>query len=113
VHDEDAIQSYVHYNRWQFVWLLLARSRLTVIARVLVAAIIDIYAVVSMDPGDQTVRLEFAVKQGVRPFGPQLLANQRFSLDASFREFFFSKRTFKAFPGGHLYSFIITHAGFC
>ncbi|ELR21448.1 GTPase activating Rap/RanGAP domainlike 3, putative [Acanthamoeba castellanii str. Neff] len=50
-----------------------------------------IYAVVSMDPGDQTVRLEFAVKQGVRPFGPQLLANQRFSLDASFREFFFSK----------------------
>jgi hypothetical protein len=58
-----------------------------------------------MDPGDQTVRLEFAVKQGVRPFGPQLLANQRFSLDASFREFFFSKRTFRALPGGHLFLF--------
>lgn len=67
------------------------------------STIIDIYAVVSMDPGDQTVRLEFAVKQGVRPFGPQLLANQRFSLDASFREFFFSKRTFWALPGGHLF----------
>jgi hypothetical protein len=27
-----------YYNRWQFVWLLVAKSRLTVIARVLVAS---------------------------------------------------------------------------
>jgi hypothetical protein len=54
---------------------------------------LDIYAIVSVDPKDNRVRLEFAVKQGVRPFGPQLLPNQRFHLDASFREFFFSKRT--------------------
>jgi len=27
-----------NYNRWQFVWLLAAKSRLTVIARVLVAS---------------------------------------------------------------------------
>jgi hypothetical protein len=50
-----------------------------------------------VDPDDHTVRLEFAVKQGVRPFGPELAGGQRFQLDASFREFFFSKRRNSSF----------------
>jgi hypothetical protein len=49
-----------------------------------------IYAVVSVTP-DGSVQLEFAVKDGVRPFGPAIPPNANFKLDSKFRDFFLMK----------------------
>jgi hypothetical protein len=50
-----------------------------------------VYGVVSVDSAKKDVRVEFAAKAGVRPFGPKLKCSTPFALDSSFREIFLAK----------------------
>lgn len=47
-----------------------------------------------VNPNDNKVKVEFAVKKGVHPFGPQIPQGQNFKLDSNLGEFFFSKCMF-------------------
>jgi len=51
----------------------------------------DIYGIVSKQRDG--MRMEFATKEGVKPFGPRLPSSQQFKLDQSFIDFLLAKST--------------------